>query len=207
MRSRCSRSDARNRSERSAIACSARARVGARERGDRIHAVEQEMRADPCLERAHAALRLGFDIAAPLVRHVEVAQRESARDRADGEISQHEFAGASVPVGTLSTPSSRLVVGGEPPGALGHERGDGERRVRARRRSLRARRASTSGRARRTRRPRCRAPPTAGTARSARGRVQKLAEMPWRASVKRSATSSAIRITASTLWARQKSGR
>ena len=37
--------------------------------------------------------------------------------------------------------------------------------------------------------------------------VQNVAEMPWRASVNSTATSAAIRITASTLRARQKSGR
>ena len=57
-------------------------RVAARERGDGVHAVEEEVRPDARLQRMHARARLHLDVVAPLVRHVEIAQRERRHDEA-----------------------------------------------------------------------------------------------------------------------------
>ena len=181
-------------------------RVAARERGDGVHAVEQEMRTDARLQRAHAALRLGLDIGLPLVRDVEVAQCNPGRDRANGEVLQLQ---AQMVGGRSRRPRRRQT---------GRHSTRTTRRPRSRARSRRARGQArapspsarpdpTGGRVPRTRRPPCRAPPTAGTARPGRVRSRITGEMPWRASVMRMAVSAAIRITASTLCARQKSGR
>ena len=109
-------------------------RVAARERGDGVHAVEQEMRADASLQRAHATLRLGLDIDLPLVRDVEVAQRNPGCDRANGEVLQLQ---AQVVRAAPDARDADRPVGivREPPGALGHERGHGEREGERKRRA------------------------------------------------------------------------
>ena len=67
----------RNRSARSSIASSARAGSRARQRGDGVHAVEQEVRADARLQRADARARLELDAAPPFA-----ASRRSSAARA-----------------------------------------------------------------------------------------------------------------------------
>ena len=68
-------------------------RVAARERGDGVHAVEQEVRADARLQRVHARLRLQLDVVAPLVRHVEIAQRQRGHDEGDAGVAHQERPG------------------------------------------------------------------------------------------------------------------
>ena len=102
-------------------------RVAARERGDGVHAVEQEMRADARLQRPHAALRLGLDVGLPLVRDIEVAKREPGRDRAHGEILQLHAQVIRASRGAPGAGGPGRVVR-DPPGAFGHERGDRERK-------------------------------------------------------------------------------
>ncbi len=65
-------------------------RVRARERRDRVQAVEQEVRADARLQRPNPRPRLELDAAAPLECDVEVAQRDRPDDRGDGEVRQQE---------------------------------------------------------------------------------------------------------------------
>ncbi len=51
-------------------------RVGSRQRRDRVHAVEEKVRADARLKRVHAGPGLHLHVALPFMRHVEVAQRQ-----------------------------------------------------------------------------------------------------------------------------------
>ena len=81
---------ARNRSARSSTACSALRGIGASQRGDRVHAVEEEMRADARLQCADARQRFHLDAALPFGADIEVAQRQCADDEADGEVAQQE---------------------------------------------------------------------------------------------------------------------
>ena len=100
-------------------------RIGAGERGDRVHAVEQEMRPDSRLQRPDAALGLGLDVGLPLVRHVEVAKREPACDRADDEVAKLHLQVDGTRRQRLDA-QRPLRIRLEPPGAFGHERGDEE---------------------------------------------------------------------------------
>ena len=65
-------------------------RIRARQRGDRVHAVKQEMRPDPRLQRADARAGLEFDRAAPLLRNVEITQRERPDYGGNQHVGQHE---------------------------------------------------------------------------------------------------------------------
>ena len=65
-------------------------RVDAGQAGDGVHAVEQEVRPDQCLQRADARLRLEDDAAAPLARHVQVAHGEGDEDRTRRHGAQQE---------------------------------------------------------------------------------------------------------------------
>src|SRR5512137_183738 len=65
-------------------------RVGACERGNGVHAVEEEMRSDTRLQRAKSGTSLDFDAAPPFIRDVEIAQRQAADDGTDGDVRQEE---------------------------------------------------------------------------------------------------------------------
>ena len=66
-------------------------RIRSRQRRDGVHAVEQEVRTDARLERADPCARLELDVAAPLMGHMEVPQRQHPDDRRDADIGQQEF--------------------------------------------------------------------------------------------------------------------
>ena len=64
--------------------------VAARERRDRVQAVEQEMRAHSRLQRLDPRARLGAQMPLPLVRDVEVAQQHRRDDHADALVAEQE---------------------------------------------------------------------------------------------------------------------
>ena len=64
--------------------------VGARQRSYGVHAVEEEMWADASLQRVHARRCLHLHVAAPLVSHIEVAQRKPCDHEADRDIAPQE---------------------------------------------------------------------------------------------------------------------
>ena len=64
--------------------------IAAREGGDGVHAVEEEVRPDARLQGMHARGGAQLDAAAPVVRDVEVAQREPGDDEPDPGIADHE---------------------------------------------------------------------------------------------------------------------
>ena len=55
-------------------------RVAARQRRDRVHAVEQEVRPDARLQRLDARARFGAHVLLPLMRDEEVAQQQRRDD-------------------------------------------------------------------------------------------------------------------------------
>ncbi len=65
-------------------------RIGAGQRSDRVHAVEQEVRADSSLQRVYPRLGAHLDAAPPLQGHIEVTQRERRHDEADRHIAHQE---------------------------------------------------------------------------------------------------------------------
>ena len=65
-------------------------RVAARQRRDRVHAVEQEVRADARLQRLDARLRFRAHVLLPLMRHEEVPQQQRRDDERDAGIAQQE---------------------------------------------------------------------------------------------------------------------
>ena len=99
--------------------------IRSRQRRDGVHAVEQEVRLDACLKRADPCSRLELDVAAPLVRDVEVPQRQRPDDRRDAYIGQQEL-----PVLTRenSRGHAELAFPGasEPVGGFGNERDGGD---------------------------------------------------------------------------------
>ena len=66
------------------------ARIRARQRGDRVHAVEQEMWANERLQGTDARLRFEHDAAAPLAGHVQITHRQGDDDRADRNGTEQE---------------------------------------------------------------------------------------------------------------------
>ena len=161
----------RNRSARSSIASSARAGSRARQRGDRVHAVEEEVRADARLQRTDARARLELDVAPPLVRDVEVAQRERTDDRADAEVRQQERPVLAREEAATARRSGRSPGSGRasstPSETSATVSDDQRQRDRRRRPQASAARARA---ARGTARRRTAGPSRAGTARCARGR-------------------------------------
>ncbi len=68
-------------------------RIGARERCDRVHAVEEKMRPDTCLQSMYACRRLHLHVTLPLVSHIEVAQCQRRHHYADRYVAQYERPG------------------------------------------------------------------------------------------------------------------
>ena len=65
-------------------------RVAARQRRDRVHAVEQEVRPDARLQRLDARLRFRAHVLLPLMRHEEVPQQQRRDDQRDAGVAQQE---------------------------------------------------------------------------------------------------------------------
>ncbi len=65
-------------------------RVRARQRGNGIHAVEQEMGTDACLQGRHPGTGLGLQLLAPLALDKQVAQGDGRDQRADPEAAQQK---------------------------------------------------------------------------------------------------------------------
>ena len=65
-------------------------RVAARQCRDRVHAVEQEVRADARLQRLNARLRFRAHVLLPLMRDEEVAQQQRGDDDRDAGVAQQE---------------------------------------------------------------------------------------------------------------------
>ena len=57
---------------------------------DRVHAVEQKVRANARLQRIESRLRFGANARAPLFEHVEVAQQRRTDQRAKRGVAPHE---------------------------------------------------------------------------------------------------------------------
>ena len=57
---------------------------------DRVHAVEEEMRADARLQRVDLRLRCGLDAFLPELEHEEVAQQRRRDQRRDRRVAEHE---------------------------------------------------------------------------------------------------------------------
>ncbi|KAG0772563.1 hypothetical protein G6F22_015638 [Rhizopus arrhizus] len=70
--------------------------------GDQVHAVEQEMRADPRLQRIGLRARVGLHLRGPAITHIEIAQRQrrdqcSGGRTAQGEAPEADTTGEVVP--------------------------------------------------------------------------------------------------------------
>ncbi len=64
--------------------------VAASQRGDRVHAVEQEMRPDAGLQRIDPRRGLHLDVASPLMRYVEISEGECRHDQANRRVAQQK---------------------------------------------------------------------------------------------------------------------
>jgi len=66
--------------------------LGARERGDGVHAVEEEMRTNARLQGLQSRLRLGREAVTVMKLHVEIAQHQRRNDSADEYRAQDQVA-------------------------------------------------------------------------------------------------------------------